>query len=169
MSSLIDLQNLEGPCPPPPSFRIPWYYCRSEPKSEFRVCSKSIRTKLACKFPWGHFKLDPKRINREKAMSKKGHSLLVLLVSIVSNQGKKPSLTEGVIQQLRRQNFCHFLPPPPPPPPLRGHFSYPERGQKQTFFDLLKGGGPHLVHVVIEWPRIKVEFAFVHSVSHFMV
>ena len=32
---------------------------------------------------------------------------------------------------------------------LHGQFLYPERGQKQTFFDLLP---PHLVHVVIEWP-----------------
>ena len=29
-----------------------------------------------------------------------------------------------------------------------GQFFYPERGQKQTFFDPLP---PHLVHVVIEW------------------
>ena len=36
--------------------------------------------------------------------------------------------------------FCHFL------TPLRGQFLYPERGQKQTFFD----PPPHLVHVVIE-------------------
>ena len=33
------------------------------------------------------------------------------------------------------------------PPPMRGQFLYPERGQKQTFFDPLP---PHLVHVVIE-------------------
>ena len=37
----------------------------------------------------------------------------------------------------------------PLPPPLRGHFLYPEHGQKQTFFDSLS---PHLFHVVIEWP-----------------
>ena len=30
--------------------------------------------------------------------------------------------------------FCHFL---TPPHPLRGQFLYPERGQKQTFFDPL--------------------------------
>ena len=35
------------------------------------------------------------------------------------------------------------------PPTLRGHFFYPERGQRQTFFD---PHPPHLVHVVIEWP-----------------
>ena len=33
------------------------------------------------------------------------------------------------------------------PSPLLGQFLYPERGQKQTFFDPLP---PHLVHVVIE-------------------
>ena len=31
---------------------------------------------------------------------------------------------------------------------MRGQFLYPERGQKQTFFDPLP---PHLVQVVIEW------------------
>jgi hypothetical protein len=31
-----------------------------------------------------------------------------------------------------------------------GEFLYPERGQKQTFFDPLP---PHLVHVVIECPQ----------------
>ena len=36
-----------------------------------------------------------------------------------------------------------------PPPSRRGQFLYPEREQKQTFFDPLP---PHLVHVVIEWP-----------------
>ena len=35
------------------------------------------------------------------------------------------------------------------PPPLRGQFLYPERGLKQTFFELLP---PPLVHVVIECP-----------------
>ena len=35
---------------------------------------------------------------------------------------------------------------------LRGQFLYPERGQKQTFFDPLP---PHLVHVVIEWPLMQ--------------
>ena len=34
---------------------------------------------------------------------------------------------------------------------MRGQFLYPERGQKQTFFDPLP---PHLVHVVIECPLI---------------
>ena len=29
----------------------------------------------------------------------------------------------------------------PTPPPLHGQFSYPERGQKQTFFDL----PPHIL------------------------
>ena len=38
------------------------------------------------------------------------------------------------------------------PPPLHGQFLYPERGQKQTFFDLPPP--PHLVHVVTEWPLI---------------
>ena len=37
------------------------------------------------------------------------------------------------------------------PPPLRGQFVYPERGQKQIFFD----PPPHLVHVVIECPLIR--------------
>ena len=32
----------------------------------------------------------------------------------------------------------------------RGQLLYPERGQKQTFFD--PSPTPHLVHVVIEWP-----------------
>ena len=36
------------------------------------------------------------------------------------------------------------------PPPLCGQFFYPDRGQKQTFFDPIS---PHLVHVVIEWPH----------------
>ena len=40
--------------------------------------------------------------------------------------------------------FCHFL-----TPSLRGNCLYPERGQKQTFFDPLP---PHFIHVVIEWP-----------------
>ena len=39
------------------------------------------------------------------------------------------------------------------PPPLGGQFSYPEPGQKQTFFDRLP---PHLVNVVKERPS-KVE------------
>ena len=52
----------------------------------------------------------------------------------------------GVIQQLRGQNFAiYFL----TPPPGVDSFLYPERGQKQTFFDPLP---PHLVHVVIEYP-----------------
>ena len=42
------------------------------------------------------------------------------------------SILQGVIQQLRGQNFAIFL-----PPSLRGQFLYPERGQKQTFFDPL--------------------------------
>ena len=42
-----------------------------------------------------------------------------------------------------------FIAPPPARPALRGQFLYPERGEKQTFFDPLP---PHLVHVVIEWP-----------------
>ena len=33
--------------------------------------------------------------------------------------------------------------------PLRGQFSYPKRGQKQTFFD---PSSPYLDHVVIECP-----------------
>ena len=32
---------------------------------------------------------------------------------------------------------------------FRGQFLYPERGQKQAFFDPLP---PRLVYVVIEWP-----------------
>ena len=32
---------------------------------------------------------------------------------------------------------------------MRGKFLYPERGQKQTFFDRLP---PNLVHIVIECP-----------------
>ena len=39
----------------------------------------------------------------------------------------------GVIQQLRGQNFAIFW----PPSPLRRQFLYPERWQKQTFFDPL--------------------------------
>ena len=38
----------------------------------------------------------------------------------------------GGIQQLRGQIFAISW-----PPPLRGQFLYPERGQKQTFFDPL--------------------------------
>ena len=49
--------------------------------------------------------------------------------------------TLGLIQQLRGQNFAIF------DPLLRGQVLYPERGQKQTFFDPLP---PHRVHVVIE-------------------
>ena len=37
----------------------------------------------------------------------------------------------------------------PPLCALHGQFFYPERGQKQTFFDPVP---PHLVHVVIECP-----------------
>ena len=44
--------------------------------------------------------------------------------------------------------FCHFL----TPTPLGGQFLYPERGQKQTFFD----PSSHLVHVVIEWPLVQI-------------
>ena len=54
----------------------------------------------------------------------------------------------GGIQQLRGQNFTIFR-----PTPLCGQFLYPERGQKQTFFDPLP---PHLVHVVIECPLITI-------------
>ena len=36
-------------------------------------------------------------------------------------------------------------------PPPSGQFFYPERGQKQTFLDPLP---PHLVHVVIECPKL---------------
>ena len=43
----------------------------------------------------------------------------------------------GVIQQLRGQNFAIFSAPTPTPNPLRGQFLYPERGQKQNFFDPL--------------------------------
>ena len=39
--------------------------------------------------------------------------------------------------------FCHFL---TPSPPLRGQFLYPERGQKQTFYDLILS-----TYIVIEW------------------
>ena len=53
----------------------------------------------------------------------------------------------GSIQQLRGQNFAIFC-----PPPRRGQFLYPERGQKQIFFDPLP---PRLVHVVIECPLIQ--------------
>ena len=60
------------------------------------------------------------------------------------------SCLEG-IQQLRGPNFAIFW----PPLPLRGQFLYPERGQKQTFFDPLP---PQLVHVVIECPlRIQIQ------------
>ena len=40
------------------------------------------------------------------------------------------------------------------PPLLRGQFLYPERGQKQTFFDPLP---PRIVHLVIEWPLMKIQ------------
>ena len=40
--------------------------------------------------------------------------------------------TFGGIQQLRGQNFAIFW---SPTTLLRGQFLYPERGQKQTFFD----------------------------------
>ena len=36
----------------------------------------------------------------------------------------------------------------------RGQLLYPERGQKQTFFDPLP---PHLVHVFIEWSLMQVK------------
>ena len=49
----------------------------------------------------------------------------------------------GGIQQLRGHNFAIFS-----PPPLHGQFLYPERGQKQTFFD----SPLPLVHLVIECP-----------------
>ena len=42
-------------------------------------------------------------------------------------------------------------------PPLPGQFLYPERGQKQTFFDPLLPPPPHLIHVVIEWPQTVYE------------
>ena len=45
-------------------------------------------------------------------------------------------------------NYVDRILPFSDPPPLRGQFLYPERGQKQTFFD----PPPHLVHVVIESP-----------------
>ena len=38
---------------------------------------------------------------------------------------------------------------PSPSPYVDSFYIYPERGQKQTYFDPLP---PHLVHVVIEWP-----------------
>ena len=51
----------------------------------------------------------------------------------------------GGIQQLRGHNFAIFW----PPTPWVDSFLYPERGEKQTFFDPLP---LHLVHVVIECP-----------------
>ena len=155
--SLIKLQNLEG-LSPPPSFPAPLLLL--EIRAKVRVCSKSIRTKLACKFPWGHFKLDPKRINREKAMSKKGHSLLVLLVSIVSNQGKKTAWLKGSFNNYVDRILPFFdLPFFDPPSCMDSFHTLSVSWTTPT----------HLVHVVIEWPRIKVEFAFLHSVSHFML
>ena len=63
----------------------------------------------------------------------------------------------GIIQQLRGQNFAIFW------PPLHGQFLYPERGQKQTFFDPLP---PHLVHLVIEWPTlVKTEIIYPKNVG----
>ena len=52
------------------------------------------------------------------------------------------------------------LPFSDPPPSLRGRFLYPERGQKQTFFDPLPAA--HLVHVVIECPLIS-PFTYLRS------
>ena len=50
----------------------------------------------------------------------------------------------GVIQQLHTWTESDIF---ASPPLLRGQILYPERGQKQTFFDPLP---PHRVHVVIE-------------------
>ena len=55
----------------------------------------------------------------------KGKSRLVLKVAT-----SRLLLLLGGIQQLRGHNFAIF-----DPPPLHGRFLYPERGQKQTFFD----------------------------------
>ena len=62
----------------------------------------------------------------------------------MSEEGSCQKLMLRGIQQLRGQNFAIFH-----HPALRGQFLYPERGQKQTFFEPLP---PYLVHVVIEWP-----------------
>ena len=47
-------------------------------------------------------------------------------------------------------NYVDMILPFFDPPPV---WTYPERGQKQTFFDPLPP--PHLVHVVIKWPPIE--------------
>ena len=71
-----------------------------------------------------------------------------IFIAILENQClhsefKRPFAIRGH-STTKWTEFCHFL-----IPPLRGQFLYPERGEKQTFFDPLP---LHLVHVVIECP-----------------
>ena len=62
----------------------------------------------------------------------------MILVNCAKFQQDWTTLILGGIRQLRGQNFAIF-----DTHTLRGQFLYPDRGQKQTFFDPL-----HLVHVV---------------------
>ena len=66
----------------------------------------------------------------------------------------------GVIQELRGQNFAIFW------TLLCGQFLYPEREQKQTFFDPLP---PHLVHVGIEWPLCSMYLFPIELLANFTV
>ena len=62
-----------------------------------------------------------------------------------STDGTWPAESESVrgLSTTTWTEFCHFL---TPSPPLRGQFLYPERGQKQTFYDLMVS-----TYIVIEW------------------
>ena len=71
-----------------------------------------------------------------------GGIIIFLLGSIVLHYIRGHSTTTCT-------EFCHFL-----TPPLLGQSLYPERGQKQIFFDPLPH---HVVHVVIECPLIMFE------------
>ena len=65
----------------------------------------------------------------------------------------KQSVTKNKLSKGAFKNYVDRILPFFDPPPLRGQFLYPERGQKQTFFD---PSPLHLVHVVIEWPLIRI-------------
>ena len=69
--------------------------------------------------------------------------ILTTLLIYQINCIKKLRIKLGVIQQLRGQNFAILDPPTPP----AWTVLYPERGQKQTFFDTIL---IYVVHVVIE-------------------
>ena len=70
-----------------------------------------------------------------------------LLISFVSHQSfNESSFDNRGHSTATWTEFCHFL----PPSSLRGQFLYPERGQKQTFFDPLQVR-PNILAQFFDW------------------